>query len=304
MFVMTIKVMIAGGLMLALSNCASQAVKHFEPSPSPSLVETSQAMQKAKTTEELYEFNAEQGEVTLASGAKIVEKEFSEENAKLKYRNSVSYPQFVGALNASQETFNTAVMQRAKREFDEYRIEQLKPRSNAERFPKYHEDVEEVLQVSYDLPLVDQNQLSVRFWATTYGRGAAHPVDYFFVFNFDLNSGKELRLTDLFSEPKKALSVISAYCRKVVTEGICREGGWAGKQSFEDCLSNAPLWEQGIEPTVENYKAWNITRDGLVISFEPCQLTGCASGEFYVVVPYSEMQAVMWEKSVLRLYAR
>jgi hypothetical protein len=146
---------------------------------------------------------------------------------------------------------------------------------------------------------VTDKLVNVRFYATTYGRGAAHAVDYFFVFNFDLTSSNELKLPGLFEPNAKFLSALSEYSKVTVTQRICRHSGKVGTQAFADCLKNPYLWEEGINATLENYKAWSLTKDGLLISFDPCQLTGCAAGEIYVVVPYSKLKGLIRPKTVL-----
>jgi hypothetical protein len=46
-------------------------------------------------------------------------------------------------------------------------------------------------------------------------------------------------------------------------------------------------------PTPENYRNWNIATDGLMITFDEYQVAAYAAGPQTVVVPYSELQAVI-----------
>jgi hypothetical protein len=274
------------------TGCANKS-SNREQAVRPTKTESPGLTQTQETSR--FEFNYEQADVVVDPATKIIEKEFKEENAELKYRNNVSFPQFDGSINATQKKFNNAVCRIAKKEFESYRRSQLVPRSN--RFPRYHEAVEEFLQVAYDLQYVTDQFVNVRFYASTYGRGAAHAVDYFFVFNFDLENGRELRLQDIFTPSNRYLDFVANYSKEVVKERICRE--YAHNQPFEDCLRTYPLWEEGIKPSYKNYKAWNITKDGLLFSFDPCQLTGCAGGEFYVLVPYSELKSFIKPNSAV-----
>lgn len=282
----SLSVLLAGSfLTLGSPGCARNGGNKVQANARP--VESQNSNNQARViVDDKFEFNREQTEVTVNSTTEIIEKEFTEENSELKFKDDVSFPQFDRPITSSQSKFNNAARQRASKEFESYKRLQLRPRSKAERFPRYHEDVVEFLQVDYDLPFVTDKLVNVRFYASTYGRGAAHPVDYFFVFNFDLQTGREIALADLFAPRSSYLRLVSDYSRQTVKERICRQGGWAGAQAFEDCLKNAPLWEEGIKPTSENFRAWTVTKEGLLFSFDPCQLTGCAGGEFYVVVPY------------------
>jgi len=263
----------------------------------PSALKPPSAPQGEQKAEKKFEFNDEQAQIVVNSTTKIVEKEFKEENSHLKYRNAVSFPQFDGSINDAQRRFNEAVRQRARKEFEEYRRQQLLPRSQAERFPRHHEDVEEFLQVAYDVPFVNEKLVSVRFYASTYGRGAAHAVDYFFVFNYDLESERELSLPDLFLPSSHYLNLVSDYSRQVVTEKLC--GDLAQSEPLDDCLKTDQLFEEGIDARPKNFKSWSITRGGILFSFDPCQFAGCAAGEFYVLVPYSKIKPVLKSGSVV-----
>lgn len=256
------------------------------------------------TSYDQFSFQREQPEVRLNSATTIVPKELSEENTTLKFDVYVSFPQIEGSLDSSQKKFNTVISALARKNFNDYKKRQLRPISKAERFPRYHEDVVEYLHIDYDIPFASGDIISIRFSAETYGRGAGHAVQYFFVLNYDLKSAREIRLADLLRPASGYLSFISNYSREKVKERICGEGGWAGTQPFAECLKNAPLWEDGISPRVRNFKAWSITREGLLVSFDACQLTGCAAGEFYVIVPYSEIKNLSQPNSVIAAFLK
>ena len=51
--------------------------------------------------------------------------------------------------------------------------------------------------------------------------------------------------------------------------------------------------EAGADPILENYRNWNITADGLLISFDPYQVAAYAAGPQTVLVPYGELQLVI-----------
>jgi uncharacterized protein DUF3298 len=259
---------------------------------SPETLPTSSPTNKQirSATDDQFSFQREQPDVRLNSEDTVILRDFSEENTTLKFEVYVSFPQIEGSLDRSQKKFNTAISALARKNFDDYKNGQLKPINGAQRFPRYHEDVVEYLHIDYDIPFSSGDTISIRFSAETYGRGAAHAVQYFFVFNYDLKSGKEIRLPDLFRSSSGYLTFLSNYSREKVKERICGEGGWAGTQPLAECLKNAPLWEDGIRPNVRNFKAWSIIKEGLLFSFDECQLAACAAGEFYVLVPYSEIK--------------
>lgn len=273
---------------------SAQSTKPFDVEASPSPVES--AAQQIKTHQ--FAFHRNQDEVQISSTTKIVLKELNENNKTLKFELYVSYPQVEGEINPAQKKFNSAIATLAHKQFSEYKKSELRSMSNAERFPRYHEDDFEHLYINYDLPFVSERIINVRFYAASYGRGAAHDVEYFFVFNYDLEAGKQIQLSDVFEGRTPYLDVISQYSADVVKRTLCRENSW-GAKTFDECLKKVFIWEEGIKPVQENFKAWNIIRDGLLFSFDPCQLTGCAGGEYYVVVPYSEVKNLMKPNSVV-----
>jgi hypothetical protein len=118
---------------------------------------------------------------------------------------------------------------------------------------------------------------SLKFDFKFYSDGAAHPGSYSITLNYDLNQGRELALADLFLPNTDYLGTISRYC---IAE--------LGKQPFFE----GPFAE-GAQPTPENYSRWNITPDGLMITFDNGQVGPYAAGPQQVVVPYTELKALI-----------
>jgi len=263
-----------------------------QPSPSP-VGSPAEQINKYQ-----FAFHRNQNEVQIGPTTRIVLKKLNENNKILKFELYVSYPQVEGEINPAQKKFNSAIATLAHKQFNEYKKSELRPMSNAERFPRYHEDDFEHLYIDYDLPFISERIINIRFYAASYGRGAAHDVEYFFVFNYDLEAGKQIQLSDVFESRTSYLKVISKYSADVVKRTLCRENSW-GAKTFDECLRKVFIWDEGIKPVQETFKAWSIINDGLLFSFDPCQLTGCAGGEYYVVVPYSEIKSVMKPNSVV-----
>jgi hypothetical protein len=118
---------------------------------------------------------------------------------------------------------------------------------------------------------------SFKFDFKFYSDGAAHPGLYSITLNYDLGQGRELALGDLFLPNSAYLEAIANYC---VTE-LSKQPG------FDE------PWSDGAKPTPENYDNWNITPDGLLITFDMYQVAPGASGPIQVLVPYDQLQAVI-----------
>ena len=133
------------------------------------------------------------------------------------------------------------------------------------------------LDVTYALLSQIGDLWSFKFDFSFYADGAAHPGLNSQTLNYDLGQGKELALADLFLPNANYLEEISKYCIAELS-----------KQPFFD----GPFSE-GAQPTLENYRNWNITPDGLVITFDEYQVAPYAAGPQKVIVPYNELQAVI-----------
>ncbi len=133
------------------------------------------------------------------------------------------------------------------------------------------------LEVGFELVSPVQNFLSLKFTVDFYSDGAAHPGSYFHALTFDLQGGSVVALAQLFLPGSDYLSAISELC---ITELISRD------------IAFDPLQTSGAEPSVQNYKNWNLTADGLLISFDPYQVAAYAAGPQMVMLPYEQLSSI------------
>ena len=133
------------------------------------------------------------------------------------------------------------------------------------------------LDVTYTLVSQIGDLWNFKFDFSFYSDGAAHPGLNSITLNYDLGQGKELALADLFLPKSNYLELISTYCIAELS-----------KQPFFDSS-----FSTGAQPTPENYRNWNITPDGLMITFDEYQVAPYAAGPQTVVVPYRELQALI-----------
>lgn len=129
---------------------------------------------------------------------------------------------------------------------------------------------------------------SFKFDSSFYADSAAHPGLNSMTLNYDLGQGQELALGDLFLPNTNYLDTISNYA---VAE--------LSKQQFFD----GPFVD-GAKPTPENYRNWNITPDGLLITFDTYQVGPGAAGPQKVNVPYSELKSVINPQGPLSVILR
>jgi hypothetical protein len=133
------------------------------------------------------------------------------------------------------------------------------------------------LEVTYTLLSQIDDLWSFKFDFNFYSDGAAHPGLYSMTMNHDLGQGRELALGDLFLPSSNYLEVISNYC---ITE--------LSKQPFFD-----GAFTTGADPNPENYRNWNLTPDGLLITFDTYQVAPGAAGPQQVLVLWVELQGLI-----------
>jgi hypothetical protein len=127
----------------------------------------------------------------------------------------------------------------------------------------------------YKLLSPSGNLISLKFQIYIYIYQTAHPNTHSRTVNYDLEAGADLRLDQLFLPGSDYLQRISNYCiAQLKTRNI----------SFDPTSS-------GAQPLPANYGNWNITADGLLITFDAYQVAAYAAGPQEVVVPYAELQA-------------
>lgn len=115
--------------------------------------------------------------------------------------------------------------------------------------------------------------LSLLFETDSYF-GGAHPNRLHESINYDLTAGKILTFQDIFIPGSNFLDFLSLYSKQE--------------------LSNRPgllseMISAGAAATPENYKNWNITPFGLLITFEEYQVGPYVAGVQQVLIPYREL---------------
>ncbi len=143
--------------------------------------------------------------------------------------------------------------------------------------------------VQYKLLSPPGNTLSLKFDTEGYVSGAAHPYHLSQTANYDLEQGKYLVLGELFLPNSSYLETIAAYSTaQLKSRNIGFDSGFT----------------QGAEPTPDNYRNWNITADGLLITFDEYQVAAYAAGPQTVDVPYSELKGLIDRQRLLGNFSR
>jgi hypothetical protein len=193
-----------------------------------------------------------------------------------QYTLTASTPQLIGSDDPRVAALNQRLSTLVQKEVDSWR-------QNFQQLPLTPLSSGSSLEVTYTLPGQKGDLWSFKFDFSFYSDGAAHPGLYSLTLNYDLASGRELALGDLFLPASHYLEAISKYCIAELS-----------KQPFFD-----EAFATGADPTPENYRNWNITPDGLLITFDEYQVAPYAAGPQTVIVPYGEIRQVIDEQGPL-----
>lgn len=220
--------------------------------------------------------------VPLSAQVTLVSRELSETNQTPAFTIKAQTPQLAGSDDSRVLAFNQRLSQVVTNEVDTWRQSFLGTTA-----PQVTE-AGSFLDVTYTQMPQYADIWSFKFDFRFYSDGAAHPGSYSITLNYDLNQGKELALADLFLPNTDYLGTISNYCIAELSKQLFFEGPFA----------------DGAQPNPENYSRWNITPDGLMITFDNGQVGPYAAGPQQVVVPYSELQGIIDPAGVLRQLIR
>ena len=186
------------------------------------------------------------------------------------YSITAQTPQLTGSDDPRVLAFNQRLSNLITHEVDAYRQSfqelSITPNSNGS-----------FLEATYTIVSQIGDLWSFKFDFSFYADTAAHPGLNSLTLNYDLGQGRELALGDLFLPNSNYLETIAQYCINELR-----------KQPFAE---SSPL--QGAQPTSENYRNWNIAPDGIQITFDAYQVAPGAAGPQKIVVPYSELAAVI-----------
>jgi len=207
---------------------------------------------------------------TTAPKAVITAREQKEEQESPKYAIIINYP-FL-ETDSPSNTFNETIHEYLEQQKSDFL--QTANDNEAWRFANMPQ-VGNTMQINYTITYKSSNLISIMFTKDIYIAGAAHPNIWAASFNYDLDSDRILSLFDLFSPSTPFLETISDYCiHKLMEQQILQ-------------------MPSGAQPEEENYIRWNITIDGIQITFDPYQVAPYAAGMPQVLVPYENLRPII-----------
>jgi hypothetical protein len=202
---------------------------------------------------------------------KFVNGRVNEANRRLRYTIKARYPQAVGS-DARMVKLNQAIKSLALKEVAGFKKDFSVPE---ERGPSGS-----YFDLSYSIELATDKLVSLTFYEDSFYEGAAHPNHGSLTLNYDLDSGRVLKLADLFKPNSHYLMPISNYAINSLKKQLAQD-------------PDLDWLKKGAGPEEENYKSWAITRRGLKVTFDPYQVASYAEGPHEVVIPFSLLRNVI-----------
>jgi hypothetical protein len=208
--------------------------------------------------------------VPLSRQLTLVPQTSNESNQTPPFTITSQIPQLAGSDDPRVLTFNQRLHELVTKEVDTFRqsfLENTAPIvTNGSS-----------LDVTYTLLSQTADIWSFKFDFHFYSDGAAHPGSYSITLNYDLGQGRELSLANLFLPNSNYLEAIANDCIAELSKQPFFEGPFA----------------DGAAPTLDNYRNWNITPDGLMITFDEYQVAPYAAGPQTVVIPNTELRSLI-----------
>lgn len=206
-------------------------------------------------------------------GLRLIVKQEKEENKKLKFSTDVAYPQLAGNDPRAAQ-FNKTIREMVETSLKAFKDE------NQEGMQELAKEADDrpgyAMDISYTVAYADKNLISLLFNNYSF-TGGAHGNTGSAAYNYDLNRGVMLKLADLFQPGANYLKVLSDYCVSKIKKSDMSDDEWI---------------RNGAGPNAENYESWNITPQGLQITFDAYQVAAYAAGPQDVVIPYSVVKPI------------
>ncbi len=140
-------------------------------------------------------------------------------------------------------------------------------------------DMKSSLVATYEVARVDDALSSILVEVSRYFAPQPHPARALLTFTHDLHTGKRLALADLFNPGAPYLETLSEQSRQLL----------AAQPGFDQLTG----FTTGTEPKAENFAAWTLTDQDLVITFAEYQVAPYALGTPHVSIPFASLRTLL-----------
>ena len=135
--------------------------------------------------------------------------------------------------------------------------------------------VGDTVNFTYQISLATDSFLSIHYIGYSYDGAKATQVQDSFAVNYDLTSGKVLKLSDLFKPGSEYMERISRYSIDALS------------------INKRTINAAALKPTAGTFDVWQIRNQGISFNFPTCRVAACSDGELVVQIPYEELKPLL-----------
>jgi len=146
-----------------------------------------------------------------------------------------------------------------------------------------------ILEIKYETNIANGSLFSFRIHLFSSPAGAAHPYNYDVSFNYCPVSVGLLKISDLFLPNSGYLQYISNKCVLSLRN----------KAKSDEIKNSDDMIMNGAAADTANFKVFSITKDYLIIIFNPAQVLPSYAGIQTVLIPFSGMKGMIDTKGQL-----
>ncbi|HEV2915272.1 MAG TPA: DUF3298 domain-containing protein [Pyrinomonadaceae bacterium] len=223
-------------------------------------------------------FAASEQMASFTNGTQIISRQINESVKAKRLDLTAEYPELTGGANGAG--FNQLVKSRVTKELADFKKQMIG--LSAEDLKMLPQGVNNYIDIGYNIEYGDNELLSVSFLESNF-TGGVHPNYNYFTVTYDLKNGREVKLSELFKPGAKYLEEVSAYAIKDLQSRKIPD-------SDENMGLAQDIFADGATAKAENYQNWNLTKKGLMITFDPYQVGPYAAGSQTVIVPYAKLR--------------
>lgn len=198
------------------------------------------------------------------------------------YDVEIEYPIF-SELNDNFKHINSLIQALMIEELAEMRMSALMDISDLDRDSIFLSMASQIA-ISFDITFSSQFITSIKFNVFHYGAGAAHPNHWTKVMNYVMNPLTLINIHVLFKDNSNYMKVISDYC----IEELCKQLNIDDINSLE-----YKSVTEGAGPKIDNYKLFNVTPQGITVTFEEYQVGPYSMGQQNVSIPYDNILDIL-----------
>ena len=207
------------------------------------------------------------------NGLRLVPERVKLESNSQGYDIDVSFPQI---LTPDEETSNIRRVNQLIRDTTT-KLYQWPLNRGKEAGYLQSNGVRNSVNFTYQVGLATDSFLAIYFIGYSYQGITHNQLEDSFALNYDLTSGRLLKLSDIFKPGSKYLEFISSY----------------SIDELSRVSSERKLNLEKLAPAAQNFDVWQITTNGIMFNFYPCKVAHCAEGEQIVHIPFTALKPMM-----------